>query len=1125
MHPFRLPATLLSLLTTAVAQCPPGAPMPSDVAIETTLPNPGAAATRWQLAQDALAAGDTATARQHLLAALEFHPAAPALLFDLAIATAKEPELGPLWLERYVRAATDAQGKLTLDAAAKRRLAAVPGLDAATKASHEIATLRAQALAEVARFAEKHKAGGKGNGGRAALVRWAAQLALELGHGAPAMLMAHAPAIDRVQQAFACDHDLVVQGLQRILQKRPPSGAGAGSAPTTGAATDAATIADQRIRAARILVGLRRQGTQPDLQGPPAPPIGKAADDADRVLDERLEQNLAGKIWSIAELEAMTPAEAAAFTEQHRDWHAPGLALSTTSRYRIETICGHGTLLAVAKTVELHHARLVDHFGSDPFVQRQGMVRVVPEVSDLETEGAPYWWAGGFQGGDRTTVHFAWGQIPGLGRTITHELTHRFDGVLRPFLGAWYGEGHAQWTAAHYAKMADAKCVENYLDRGTPAHTWYKGYGNREKFEQLLQGKLEDYRDNYFAGYSLYAFLRSYPPGAPRYHSALATYEKNARAGQKDPIGFFTTTFCDGKQGRPAKLDELFTDWQTFLRGCYEWLDDKKAGNEWVGRYGGLGRGDTGKLVMDPPTWTWARTRAEPFYGQGHAAAAALLLHEVRDTEATIAAGIWSLTVDGWRPDIAAVLLAALRAGKNSDAALAFGAVVGTRFADLAVDPTTPLLAQLPRTQALLAALATRATTLAGTAKAAATAAADEHRRLALACGVPAAAEVVALPAAAPAPVQVPRHLGGHGWTESSLTGFEDRRVRGLWYATEQGDLHVGREKPRESTGSLDRHAHQRDAFVHTVGWMAPGEYVLRGRVHFTTSYVSGAIVFGHTRRDRDLRLSFSSGDFDYATGRSERRDDAGNVNCNLSGLWDRDGHMPNARPHLTVNLKPEQPWFDYVIHVRGPRIRITLNGDSMETYCVHDGTPVEGHVGFAMGMGAIRVQQPTVQRLANDAPATMLGLDLARQPTDPLSDLLDLPVRGVPRHPDGTLVLWLPAVEIGSPAQQLDRMLPTLAKPLNPANAHEHPQLWVMAVPATTKAEHRAEAHAMLRDLRPTPLPVIEHHVLAPFDGSDPWVLFVDGGGVLRAAATAGDPHFHTRVQRWSQMYRGRSH
>jgi hypothetical protein len=103
--------------------------------------------------------------------------------------------------------------------------------------------------------------------------------------------------------------------------------------------------------------------------------------------------------------------------------------------------------------------------------------------------------------------------------------------------------------------------------------------------------------------------------------------------------------------------------------------------------------------------------------------------------------------------------------------------------------------------------------------------------------------------------------------------------------------------------------------------------------------------------------------------------------------------------------------------------------------------------------------------------------------------------------------------------------MLPTLAKPLNPANAHEHPQLWVMAVPATTKAEHRAEAHAMLRDLRPTPLPVIEHHVLAPFDGSDPWVLFVDGGGVLRAAATAGDPHFHTRVQRWSQMYRGRSH
>ena len=59
-----------------------------------------------------------------------------------------------------------------------------------------------------------------------------------------------------------------------------------------------------------------------------------------------------------------------------------------------------------------------------PFDGRRGVARIVPEVDDLETEGAPYWWAAGFQSGDRTTVRFSWGTIPGLGRTLTHELTH-----------------------------------------------------------------------------------------------------------------------------------------------------------------------------------------------------------------------------------------------------------------------------------------------------------------------------------------------------------------------------------------------------------------------------------------------------------------------------------------------------------------------------------------------------------------------------------------------------------------------------------------------------------------------------------------------------------------------------
>ncbi len=1113
MPPRHSTAAILLLAATAIAQCPPGAPMPSDLSIETTMPEPGAAATRWALGRAALQANDFATARQHLLGALEFHPASTVLLLDLALASRDDKDLGPLWSERLVRAAGDAQGRVKWDAAAKKQMATAAGFEATLKVPQELALLRAAAIAEVARFVDKNKAAAKGNGQRAVLVRWASELLLDLGVGAPQALAAVAPTVQKTQNAFLPDHDLLVAALARVMAKKPAKDA----APTTGTAggDDAARLADQRVRAARILVGLRRQGSQKDLQGPIAQDVGKAADDAQRLLDEQLAQNVqAGKVWSIAELEAMAPPDAERFTQQHRHWHAPGIALSTTGRYRIETICGHQTLLETAKTVELHHVRLVDHYGSDPFKDRQGFVRIVPEVTDLETEGAPFWWAGGFQAGDRTTIIFAWSDIVSLGRTLTHELTHRFDGVLKPFLGSWYGEGHASWTGAHYGRMAETKFTENYLDRGGPAHTWYKGYGDRNKFEQLLKGEIEEYRDNYFAGYSLYAFLRDYPHKAPRYRDALATYEKNARGGSKDPVGYFTATFCDGKNGRPAKFDDLFTDWQKFLRDCYEFGDERTRNdkNAWVGQYGGLAP-EGASMVMDEPTWSWDRVRAEPFYGQGHAAEATLLLHEVGDAEGTIAAGVWSTKVDGWRRDTSEALLAALRAQKATDAAAAFAATAARHFPSLGGGEATTLLAAHGKCKQLLDALAARSEQLAATSPDAGAATAMERNRLAQLFGLAAA------PLAKTPPAPLPRHLGGHGYTESSLTNFDERRHKGLWYATPDGDLHVGREKPRDTTGTLDRAAHQRDAFVHTVAWQAPGQYVLRGRVHFTTSFASGAIVFGHMRRDRDLRLGFSTGDFDYATGRSEKNAGVGKVSFHLAGLWQRDGRLPSTAPGEEVGQPGDQGWFDYELHVNGPRVLVVLNGEPRFRYAAHDGTPIEGHVGFAVGMGAIRVQQPTVQRLDGTDTGTT-GLDFAKQQPGVLEDFLLLPVQGLPRQPSGTMVLWLPQVAEGEQLD-VDRAIPTLAKLLH--TPHEHPQPWVLAVPKSMPAAERTAITESLRSVREGPLPVVEHQVGKPFDGRYPWVLFVDGDGVLREAAAANDPKLHGNVSRWSRYFRPR--
>ncbi len=1115
-HIARAAAAFVTAIGPILAQHPPGAPMPVDLGLDQAAPASGPGKVRWQTGQQSLQAGDFAAARRHLAEALEFHPSASALLLDMALATRSDPAEGPLWAERFVRGAADAAGRLKLDGPTRKYLTPHQGFETSLAPWSELAALRAQAIAEVGKLAERYRATGKQDAPRAVLVRWASELLLELGLGAPAPLAAAAPQVARVQAAFVPDHEAVCRALVRVMQTKPVAKS-AGTAPTTGApGVDEATITDRRVRAARILLGLHRQGGFEDLQGPKAPDLAKFAEEARDLLDELAPATTgAVKVWTIDELAALSPAEAEAFTQAHRDWRHPGTALSPTARYRIETTCGYHTLLGTARTIELHHTRLVSHYGSDPFLQRQGLVRVVPEAADLESEGAPYWWAGGFQAGDRTTIRFAWGRIPALGRTLTHELTHRFDGVLRPFLPSWYGEGHADWTGAHYGKMAETVFVENHLKVGTAAHTWYKGYGDKAKFTDLLAGKVDDYRDNYFAGYSLYAFLRSFPPAQPRYRSALDKFERNARGGQKDPVGFFTTTFCDGKEGRPSTFDELFADWQKFLRGCYDWLDDrKKPGLEWVAAYGPVDD-ESGPRVMDEPTWSWARTRAEPFFGQDHAAAATLLLHEAGDVDGAIAAGLWSTTVDGWRPDITTALAAELRASKHAEAAQAFGLLAWRHFPSMPSGAATLLAAQAPRTRAFLEALATRTQTLRDGAPMAARALASDHGRIGALLGLP----PIALPNGPPA---LPRHLGDHGFAESSLTGYDDRRVAGLWFTTPEGDLHVGREKPRDGTGALDRHAHQRDAFVHTVAWQGPGAYVIRGRVHFTTSYASGAIVFGHTRRDRGLRLRFTSGDFDYATGRSERADRSGRVSFELLGMWERDGQMPAMDLSHAVEVKgsTEAPSFAFALHVRGPRVLVEIDGEARIRYSVHDGAPIEGQIGFATGMGAIRVQQPVVQRRDGEVGDLVTGLQLDRQPDVSLEELLLLPTRGIPLHENGTLVLWLPRVEGGEP-QALDFYLPGLAKLLN--TPHEHPQPWVLAVPKELPAGPRAAAAAALATIRAQPLPLVEHQVGEPLDGDAPWVLFVDAQGVLRAAAEVRDPKLHSRVTNWSRLLRAR--
>ncbi len=1103
------------LTNAAVAQCPPGAPMPLDVAIETAAPGEGPARLRWDAGRSALAKDDFAAARGHLQAALEFHPSSAPILFDLMLASRDDADLLAMAVDRFVRASANAQGRVTLDATQKKAVAAVPGLEAQIELAKTLVQARAAAIADLARFVERNKPSGPRNAAKALLVRWAADGILTAGRGAPGVVGGVALAVDTAQGAFAADHDVVLQALARLMRQKPaPAAKGA---PGTGPAVDPAAVQDRALRAARIVTGLDAQSHFKDLKGPPPVDVGKLADEAQRLLDTHFAAFGKGRVWTVTELEKLTPAEAAAFTLTHTSWRDPGVATSPNGRYRIETTCGHGTLLDAARSVEKHHARLVSHYGVDPFEQRQGIVRIVPEHGDLEAAGVPYWWAGGFQAGDVTTIRFAWSNVAALGRTLTHELTHRFDGTLRPFLGGWYGEGHAEWTGKNYQKIDDAAFFENTLEVFTVAMACYKGYGGDEKFGQLLTGTIADYRDNYVAGYSLYSFLRSFPPGAPRYRDALPAFERNARAGQKDPIAYFTKTFCDGKQGRPAAFADLVTDWNTFLRGCYDWNQDKRKGNEWVAKYRGSAGHEAKPLELDPPTWSWARHRAEPWFGQDHAAAATLLLHEAGDFDGAVAAGVWSLVVDGWRLETSRALLSALVATKANDAAAAFASLARRRFTTLDAPPSTPTACPKAVT-ALIDALTARVATLdaAGTpaAAAACTAERDDLARL---CGLP------PLPTRERRSIPTPaRHVGDHGFTESDLTDYQERRQKGLWYATAEGDLHVGRERPRDGTGTLDREAHDLDAFVHTVAWQRPGRYVLRGRVHFTTSFVEGCIVFGHQRADRDLRLHFSAGDRSYAIGKSETRQNDDVLALRLTGLWERDGRMPGTRVERALDLAKDHTWFDYEVRIDGPRVTVLIDGEESIDYAMHDGAPIEGNFGFAMSAGAIRVQQPTVQRL-DDGTGSVRGLDLARQPSGTLDDLLRLPVSGVPAGPNGTFVVWVPkqADENASPIASLSRAMP-IVDAIRGA-AHDYPQNWVVAVPRTISAADRSTASRTVQAKDGPPPPFVDHDVGAPFTGAYPWILFVDGLGLLRAASPIDDPGIETRVKRWSRMFRGR--
>jgi hypothetical protein len=359
------------------------------------------------------------------------------------------------------------------------------------------------------------------------------------------------------------------------------------------------------------------------------------------------------------------------------------------------------------------------------------------------------------------------------------------------------------------------------------------------------------------------------------------------------------------------------------------------------------------------------------------------------------------------------------------------------------------------------------------------------------------------------------RLLAPNGWIETGLTDYEERRARGRWYVDEDLDLHVGRDKPREATGIVDRSSPQVHCFALAPEWILPGTYRVDARIRFTTAYVDGAVILGFTEREQNVRVGFSAGDFLYAVGASEKEPQFTSMGWHVTGLRDRDGGLPGATMGGGVDFGDTASSFEVSLLVDGALVEISINGNRIGEYHTVDGAAIEGQVGFATSMGAIEVHQPRVTRLERSrlAPAVTLEptcFDLFSSRSLPPWSSQRRTCVGLPRLTQGTLLLWLApraepfADDLARSAflQKLQWDLRELAIFVERARPT---QKLVIAAPASIDERGRQFLAQHAQRILGEGAEVVLHSQPFVPDGvesppSRRWLMFIDSAGIVRA-------------------------
>jgi len=1050
----------------------------------------------------ALESGSFNEAAEHFLFALERNPENPAIVEKLLQTAhgAGNQNARALWAHDWTALSANARG------------VAKPSVKLQTWMLEEdphpllVAKSRAAAVRDLMKFRDQQ--GKDKRAGTGLVVEWAEDVARTLAAGAPALATAHQGSLEA---EFVHDREIwrsTVRSLERLIH-------------SAQSRADHDTV----IRAGRALLGMSRQASfGEDCHGPPPISMNREGAIASGAIG-RSRRQLAQKdgwVTPLETLEEMDLDQQRAFTVEHASFAFPGATLSPQDWYRVETSCGWETLYGAATTVEEHHKRLVNWYGKDPFIGRPGILRVVPESHGLEAEGTPFYWAGGFQGGDTTTLKFTIGTIPGLGRGITHELTHRFDGGMYGGLPGWLSEGRASWTAAAYGSIYDTEFVANHASFGTMTSARNMGYGRKDKFVELIDGTLEEYRDNYTVGYALFLYLNTWSGvedgQEPLYHDKLQDYMTENKRRRGSAIKVFESYFADGKSDRPDGIDDFVKQWDEWLAGWY-WRDRKP----WTKRYTSkTPPGDPAPTVYDEPTWTWLRARAEPWFGQDHARQAGELFVENAMWKEAVIAFEWALRVDEPSDHTLATLETALGHARSPHATWVLKN--WRRFDSprrLAFERTTPpFLNRLKGASSLREAWANAARDYASKGvPLAAAAMAAEHDRLSAILGLPDLEPAVAFTRQEDSSPLHPYHalpyaLGRNGWGDEMLVGHEDRLVDGLWYVDQRnGDIHVGRNKPRTGTDTLDQNSPWRDAVVLADEWQDAGRWRMKTQIEMTTAFLNGGMVLGWTRRDRFIRLRLSAGDRQFANGEIEGRRDANQVHWSLDGMWTRGGGSSGA-----VGFGEDKTTFDIEVLVDGPTVEVHLDGKLAGVFTTLDARPIQGRAGFFTSQGAMRVRTPFMQRLDREAwtpggAAWGGGLHPARGGSAEWRDLNGRPVTGLPLHESGSLVLWFPNQLKGKgadagPEETLTHYTQSLERFLGDYGADNPSQGVTVVLPSDTPTMVRTGLEAALEGLVGPGLFFGFHNRPEPDESqwtvggwAQPWLAFVDPAGILRRA------------------------